>query len=611
MELTRKPYLITQAIKSYLMASILTTAIGQLNGVIDSVLMGNLIGPEALSAITLCLPVIAVVSVVYVLLATGASILAGKAIGERNYGRSADIFTVSMVSLTVAAAAVAVGGWAWRSELSALLCSDSRLFPYVLEYFGWTMALSPFTIFSQAFSQFTDVDGRPRTVTLAMTITLAVNAMLDVLLVWGCGMGIAGSAVATAVSCLCSIVFLVYQMATRSHSYRLHWPVKQAGRVLADNVKNGTTMMLMTVMGAVMIIFLNSVVLDKLGADGMFSMSIGTSLLSVGLFLSQGLSQAFIAIGSMLYGQRDYQGMRLLFNRCALLVLSLAVLLTLVGQLCPELLVRLYGADTPRLIAMAARDIRIATLMFIPCLMLALMPSVYQVMGHLRLVAVLTLLFYVLLLPTIWLLAQSSHPNNLWYAFPIAGWVGVLVFAPLLWLFHRRMPGTSLLTLIPIRNPYRQDTYLSVPATQTAVEEASWQVRRFTDGLDGDGDARQRTDGDDAGTAGTPTDAVVACIETLLNHIVAYAGLKPTSLIDLRVTLADDGLLVTLKDNGRAGDAQGLTHVRQLCPLMDYKYMYGQNMTFLKFPQFSPTSSCRSQGNLVPLQTENKQTDGV
>ena len=42
----RKPYLISQAIKTYIFASILTMAIGQLNALVDSLLMGHLIGPS-------------------------------------------------------------------------------------------------------------------------------------------------------------------------------------------------------------------------------------------------------------------------------------------------------------------------------------------------------------------------------------------------------------------------------------------------------------------------------------------------------------------------------------------------------------------------------------
>ena len=93
----RKPYLISQAIKTYIFASILTMAIGQLNALVDSLLMGHLIGPEALSAIMLSFPVLNLATIAYILLSSGAAMMAGKAIGARDYEKSSNIFSVSII----------------------------------------------------------------------------------------------------------------------------------------------------------------------------------------------------------------------------------------------------------------------------------------------------------------------------------------------------------------------------------------------------------------------------------------------------------------------------------------------------------------------------------
>ena len=51
----RKPYLVFRSIKHYLLASVITMAVANLNLMIDGILMGNFLGSDALAAIsTVC-----------------------------------------------------------------------------------------------------------------------------------------------------------------------------------------------------------------------------------------------------------------------------------------------------------------------------------------------------------------------------------------------------------------------------------------------------------------------------------------------------------------------------------------------------------------------------
>ena len=53
----RNSYLISRSLRRFLMASIVTMAIVNINTIVDSVLMGQLISPEAVSAIQNVWPV--------------------------------------------------------------------------------------------------------------------------------------------------------------------------------------------------------------------------------------------------------------------------------------------------------------------------------------------------------------------------------------------------------------------------------------------------------------------------------------------------------------------------------------------------------------------------
>lgn len=559
----RKSYLIKQAVRTYVIASVLTTAVGQLNGLIDSVILGNLIGPEALSAVALSLPVITLSSLVYVLFGSGASILAGKAIGERDWERASRIFTISMGVLFIVGILVGIVSWYMSDRITAIICDDESLSSYVHEYIRWMLGLCVFTVFSQSLALFTEMDGHPKTVAYAMLITMVLNTVFDIVLVSACGLGVAGSAISSAISCAAAALFLVGHTVRTPHSYRLKWRRGGNLRLLIDSIKNSTMMMVMTLLAALMTIVLNRVVMTHLGADGMFMLSVVMSMMSIGLLLGQGISQAYLAVGSMLYGQQDDMGLKMLFRRCLMLILIVGALMTIIGQTMPALLARMFGAKTVELIAITESSLRMATMAFIPFLTLVLLPSLYQVQGHIRLAATPLALFYTLLIITIQLFGISSYAEYLWLAFPISS----LIALPVMLL----CPSP----LTPNRAPLTVIMDISVPARQEAVTQVLEEVHRLL----------RRNE-------------IEVCIEELLVNIVCYAGLRADQFIDLRIAQTENEYLVTLKDNGKAFDPVayhnshenlGLTLAKGLSTKMEYKFMYGQNMCFLHF--FAETKS--------------------
>ena len=574
----RKPYLISRAIKTYIFASILTMAIGQFNALVDSLLMGHLIGPEALSAIMLSVPVLNLATMAYILLSSGAAMMAGKAIGARDYEKSSSIFSVSIMSLLTVGVMISFGCWLCRGELTALVCKDERLYPYVLQYLECATGLSFITMMQQAFSQFTDVDGKPKTVTRAMAISVSVNIVFNIFLVAVCKLGIAGSALASVIGNMASIVFLVRCMSRNNKSYHFKVHVPNAIGILGSNVKNGLAMMMTTVLTSVCIIYMNSMVVQSLGANGMFVMSITGGLMGICSLLTTGASQAFTSVGGMLFGQNDFQGMRMLFSKCVMIILLAALFMTLVGQVWPEGFAILYGAKTPELITFSGRSLRIITFMFVPFMLMVMMPPVYQLLGYMKLVGLMSVSFFVILLPAMSLLSKSDNPENIWFAFPLAAWGGVVLCMPVLLFIHWQKPDTMPLALIPNPSPYHRMLDISIPASQDSVNKAMEEVVRFVESLDVNSRFLKNN--------------IELCTEELLENIVQHSGISSSHYIDLRITETDTSILVMLKDDGLQFDPTiqncsstnlGLMLARSFSNKMEYKYMYSLNMTFMEW----------------------------
>lgn len=100
MELTRKPFLINKALNKFLMASVFSAVAIQLAVMIDAIIVANFIGPDAMSAINVCTPVVAIIVNVGYMVSMGSTLLMSKAIGENNMEHSSHIAAVAVAMLT-------------------------------------------------------------------------------------------------------------------------------------------------------------------------------------------------------------------------------------------------------------------------------------------------------------------------------------------------------------------------------------------------------------------------------------------------------------------------------------------------------------------------------
>ena len=73
----RNGYLISKALHTFMWASILSSVAQLLSTLIDAIVVSNLIGPDAISAVNVSVPVLSLVSCFGILLGVGGSIVAG------------------------------------------------------------------------------------------------------------------------------------------------------------------------------------------------------------------------------------------------------------------------------------------------------------------------------------------------------------------------------------------------------------------------------------------------------------------------------------------------------------------------------------------------------
>ena len=236
----RNNLLIRCLLRRNLGAAVLGTAISTMNTVIDSFLMGNLLGADALSAINLSLPLSYALVTVQCIMASGASLLVSKKLGERQTSRADEIFTVSLASLFIAGLALTLLAPLIANPIAGLLCNQTSLMENCRDYCRAELFCALPIMFQIALSSFAQRTGNPKLVLKANLASLAVNIAMDVWYVSVLRLGMTGAALATGTGAITAVAVVLADFA-RKKPVRLRWPKKGALGMLLFNMGSGMT----------------------------------------------------------------------------------------------------------------------------------------------------------------------------------------------------------------------------------------------------------------------------------------------------------------------------------------------------------------------------------
>ena len=105
----RNSYIVSKALKTFVMAAVLTAAASQLAHTADSMIVGHVVGTDAVSAINLVLPLVEVLNCMAFLICFGANAICAQAIGCHDMDKVARTFTSTIITVMTLGLAVALG----------------------------------------------------------------------------------------------------------------------------------------------------------------------------------------------------------------------------------------------------------------------------------------------------------------------------------------------------------------------------------------------------------------------------------------------------------------------------------------------------------------------
>ena len=573
----RNSYLISRSLRRFLMASIATMAIVNINTIVDSVLMGQLISPEAVSAIQNVVPIMGLIAGITSLLSAGASIIATKALGRRDFDEASSSITVAVSSCLGFGLIVSLLTGVLAPRICSLLCQDPALYENTYKYLYVIIAGAFLMFLMNGTSIIVESIGYPRLVSFAMLSSVIVNLICDILYVKVFLMDISGAALATLTGSLIGVIALFVFLFWKRKMLGIRPYFRGFASMMGRNVVMGIPPFLGNLAITLLIFMCNYFVQSVHGETGVFVMSIGYAMVSLGQMISGGVQGAFLGIGGLLVAQRDYDGLRRLVKRGLAISCGFALLCFLAILFVSDELAVLFGATDPATIRLTGQGLPLITTMNFSLSVILPLAIVYQINDH-SVISALSASSLLFGMGIAFILAKYLT-GIIWVAFPI-GTALSIAFVLLCSILVRRKAGGNAESVLLIPEPLDDTTRfdISVPCDRSSVGEA---VRRACDFL--------------SGKATHDTILHIShCMEELLLNYAEHSGKSQKAYMDISILCDRDAITLIVKDDGIPFDPihaaneemkAGLKVVQAFMSDASYSYSLGQNIVTMKWGQ--------------------------
>ena len=569
----RNPYLINRTFKTYFIAAMLSSMALSLGVVVDGVIVGNLLGPDALSAVNLAAPVMQLFTAIYQLINVGGVILSAMAIGKQKFDEVHRIFSLSMAfNVTVGFLSVFAGLF-FLDDIVRLLCSSIELQPLVKEYVGIVLWSSPVYIILPGLCEYLCADSNPKLASVALIVANVVNLGLDVLFISVFSLGVFSAALATGIGFLVGLCIASTHFLKKERILHIVKPAfkQKTARLLLTGLPLAMASILLTIR----LLSVNNIILYSLGAAGISILSVCFNLLMIATMFVGGTVQTIQPIAGVLYGSEDFKGVRMAVRTAVKTMTVCLMLFLILLSIAPGFLSSLFGLSGTALIVQARPAIRLFALS-IPLFGLNyLLMAIFQLGGRNKFSILVSCLQALMVIPVMLLATLSNHEALIWLSFALGELLvlGMIVVASQ--KVRRKQPRLSFVTLIDA--PQQDGSFLdfSLLSEPDNIGALNDTVHQFL--LEKTVDKRC-------------ANAVAVCAEELTLNIMQHAYVKGNKhYVDIRLRLLPDKALLCITDDGIPFDPVkydpsgiGLLLVRKLCSHIQYSRTLHQNVVIVE-----------------------------
>ncbi|NLD37348.1 MAG: MATE family efflux transporter [Desulfatiglans sp.] len=407
-------------------------AVHTLYNVVDTIFIGQYVGPYAIAALSLVFPVQILSIGIGHMAGMGGASLISRSLGAGKIQQAEKAVGNSIMITAVLSILVTIPGLINVPLLCRWLGATDNTIVYASDYLFVILIGMLFMTFGMTLSTLIRAGGNARVPMIGMVCSAALNIVLDAIFIITFGMGVKGAAWATVISqVLCTIYFLGYYFWGKpALSFKLAdlWP---DWKIIKDIFAIGVSALGMTLAGSFSAIIVNRTVVSYGGDMAMSAYGIVNRVMMFAIMPSIVAAQGLQPIIGFNYGAGRFDRVIKSIKIGTFATTLIGVLVYLYVFFKPESVVMIFTADR-ELIDIASYAVkRVFCVMYLIGL-INVGATVFQSIGKAVQSFLSTVTRSILfLLPAILIMPGFMGLDGVWWAFPIAD---LLTFALVLFM---------------------------------------------------------------------------------------------------------------------------------------------------------------------------------
>ncbi|WP_018590284.1 MATE family efflux transporter [Terrisporobacter glycolicus] len=333
-------------------------------GIIDGLFVGNVIGGNALAAVNLVQPYMQIIMAYALVISVGAQSIIGINLGKGENEKAQNIFRTSLILLTLISILVMVIGIFFSDEIAIFLGANEVLLEGASTYIK---TISCFVIFVSVmflFEMIVRTIGKPNISLVSMILAVLLNVVLDYLLINKFNLGIKGAALATGISYTSAFFINIIPFLSKKTVINLY-KGKFDKSCLFPMVYNGSSEGISSLSNALSMFLFNTALMKMAGENGIAAFSIINYIAQVGYMVLFGIADGVRPIISYNYGAENENRVNKTLRTSIIANLVIGGIIFIVMEMFSEPLINVFLKDGQSVLEMATAGARIYGIAFL------------------------------------------------------------------------------------------------------------------------------------------------------------------------------------------------------------------------------------------------------
>lgn len=354
---------ISKALLAMGIPTMLGMLINALYNLADAYFVSGL-GESQMGAISIVYPLGQVVVGLGLLFGNGAASYISRLLGQGKNEQANKVASTSLYCSLSTGTLLILFCFVFLKPILTLLGATESILPYAITYAGIYIISCIFNVFNVTMNNLVTSEGAAKTTMCALLAGAILNIVLDPIFIYTFELGVAGAAIATAISQIVSTLVYLHYLSTKKSIFRFHWKDCFFSRKnFSEIFKIGIPTLVFQLLTSLSISLINNTS-SNYGDAAIAGMGVVTRLVSMGSLTVFGFMKGFQPIAGYSYGAGKYRRLRQAIRTSILWSTLFCIVIGFAFFLFPTQILSQFTTGNVEMIQIGARSLRVNGITF-------------------------------------------------------------------------------------------------------------------------------------------------------------------------------------------------------------------------------------------------------